>query len=100
MKPKSNKKGDAQQSMPFDRCETPAYALDPLVPYLRPAWRLWEPAEGSGRIVTALSDRGWQVTSSDILGGRNFFDYQPARWDAIITNPPYSIKPEWIRRCY
>lgn len=102
MKPKQNRKADAAQSLPMDRCETPAYALDPLLPYLLPSWRIWEPACGSGRIVRALEAQGWQAYGTDILTDHNFFFGSPLLfdWDAIVTNPPYSIKPEWIRRCY
>jgi hypothetical protein len=31
---------------------------------------------------------------------RNFFDWQPAIFSAIVTNPPYSIKFDWLERCY
>ena len=34
MKPKINRAGDPQESKGFDRCNTPAYALDPLLPYI------------------------------------------------------------------
>jgi hypothetical protein len=100
MKPKMNYKSDPTVSNPMDRCETPAYALDPLLPYLRSGWLIWEPACGSGRIVRTLTAQGFTVTGSDLLDGRSFFDWQPRDFDAIVTNPPYSIKPEWIRRCY
>lgn len=103
MKPKVNRKGDVSQSLPMDRCETPAYALDPLVPHLIPEWRIWEPACGSGRIVRALRSYDFDVIGTDLLVDQNFFTHEPGDWDsweAIITNPPYSIKPEWIRRCY
>lgn len=100
MKPKRNQKADPHVSDPRDRCETPAYALDPLLPFLRPGWHIWEPACGSGRIVRALEEQGYMVRGSDILGGDDFFRFQPSAWDALVTNPPYSIKPQWIARCY
>lgn len=101
MKPKQNRKSDPNQSLPMDRCETPAYALDPLLPYLTRCVVIWEPACGSGRITRVLEAQGYDVLETDILDGDNFFDtYPPCRWDAIVTNPPYSIKPQWIRRCY
>lgn len=102
MKPKRNQKATPDVSDERDRCETPSYALDPLLPYLLPSWRIWEPACGSGRIVRALQTNGYPVWGSDLLQGKNFLRYEPAGviWEAIVTNPPYSIKPQWIRRCY
>jgi hypothetical protein len=104
VRPKRNQKADPNTSDERDRCETPAYALDPLLPYLRREWCIWEPACGTGRLVRALSELGYQVKGSDLLDGVNFFEatapYEHKRWDCIVTNPPYSIKPEWIECCY
>jgi hypothetical protein len=105
MKPKTNRAGDSGRSLPFDCCQTPAYALDPLLPYLRREWVIWEPAAGEGNIVDALALHMAGVIGSDLVGAyadppRNFFGYAPQSFDAIVTNPPYSIKPEWIERCY
>jgi hypothetical protein len=100
MKPKINRAGDPSESKDFDRCQTPAYALDPLLPYLRPGWTVWECAAGAGRLSRALTPHVRQVVDSDILDGRNFFDWQPPHFDAIVTNPPYSIKFAWLERCY
>ncbi len=83
-----------------DLCQTPAYALDPLLPYLKTDRVIWEPAAGEGYLVQALVGAGLAVIDSDILTGRNFFEYDPQEWDCLITNPPYSIKFPWIERCY
>lgn len=100
MKPKINRAGDTSESQGYDRCQTPPYALDPLLPYLKQFEDIWEPASGSGNIVNVLELAGHAVTGSDILHGRNFFDWQPDRFDAIVTNPPYSCKFLWLERCY
>lgn len=96
MKPKANLTGVSKR----DRCQTPAYALGPLLPHLQRGWRLWEPAQGEGLLVRALQRQGYRVQGSDVLTGRNFFGWQPGSWDALVTNPPYSIKYEWLARCY
>lgn len=83
-----------------DACQTPPYAIDPLLPYLSADWLIWEPAAGEGFLVEALYDASRQVVSSDILDGRNFFEYEPDAWDCITTNPPFSITQQWLRRCY
>lgn len=87
----------------MDACQTPAYALDPLLPYLTGFKTIWEPACGEGLLVDALQDctpDRFTVIGSDILDGRNFFDFEPDGWDCLVTNPPYSIKFQWIARCY
>jgi hypothetical protein len=100
MKPKLNRAGDSAKSESYDRCQTPAYALAPLLPYLRPSWRIWEPASGEGYLADAIEDAGHTVTRSDLLTGTNFFTAEPPAYDVLITNPPYSVKYEWIERCY
>ena len=108
-KPKVMRKGDTEESVPFDRCQTPAYALDPLLPYLKPGCVIWEPAAGEGNIVRTLQAHGFQVVASDLLtdhigegvqGGKNFFHWQPTHFDVIVTNPPYSVKFDWYERVY
>lgn len=100
MKPKANRKTDLHASQPMDRCYTPAYALDPLLPYLRKEWVIWEPAAGDGHMVRALESAGLKVIASEVQTGQNFFTYQPDHFDCIVTNPPYSIKADWLGRCY
>lgn len=100
MKPKSNRKGDS-----INACQTPDYALDPLLPYLPLNSIVWEPAAGEGFLARNLRRNGFaNVLCSDILSGQDFFKWQPAHgWDILVTNPPYNpngIKPAWVRRCY
>ena len=96
MKPKANRTGKPS----LDQCQTPAYAIRPLLPYLRKEWLVWEPACGKGYMMGALYEAGLHVIGSDILGGHDFFYWQPDVYDCIVTNPPYSIKPKWLGRCY
>lgn len=102
MKPKQNHAADPQASQTIDRCQTPGYALDPLLPYLRGHEIIWEPAAGEGNIARTLRAGGWHVATSDILAGQeqNFFTYTPRRWDVQVTNPPYSCKYDWLERSY
>ena len=99
-KPKTNRQGDTKKSNKYDRCGTPHYALDPLLPYIPQHWLIWEPAAGDGQICDKLMMEGYNVFSSDILTGRNFFDWQPNQWHCQITNPPYSTKYPWLARSY
>lgn len=102
MKPKTNRAGDPDESQPMDRCNTPPYALDPLLPYLKPYWHVWECAAGTRNISRTIRPHVATVYSSDLIDmpATNFFTWQPPRFDAIVTNPPYSIKFDWLERCY
>lgn len=79
--------------------QTPVIALNPLIPYLNPLWTIWEPAAGKGNLVRGLKEKGFNVFSSDILTGVDFLvsDYPV---DCIITNPPFSLKQQFLERCY
>lgn len=103
MKPKQNQAGDPNESKGYDRCNTPPYGVDPLLPYLPGDALVWEPAAGTGNIARTLAPR--RVVATDLYGDyakppRNFFDWQPPTWDMLVTNPPYSIKFDWLERCY
>lgn len=99
---KSNRAGVAYEPQGYDACQTPPYALDPLLPYLDRTFAIWEPAAGDNHLVEAFFDAGFDhVYASDMLTGENFLEYEPdLQWDCIVTNPPYSLKYEFLERCY
>lgn len=97
MKPKLNR---TDKTGTIDRCQSPMYALDPILPHLRSDQVIWEPCAGSGNLVRALQNNGHQVRQSDILTGQDFFIYEPGRFDVLVTNPPYSLKYKFLSRCY
>ncbi len=100
MKPKENKESDLAKSSGYDQCQTPDYAVEPLLPYLGRFQMIWEPAEGEGNITRFLTKSKRMTLGTDILTGTNFFTYSLSDYDIIVTNPPYSIKYEWIQHCY
>lgn len=90
-----------------DHFQTDPVALDVLVPFLNKKWTIWECAEGKGNLVRSLYDRGFgNVYGTDIKcewpDGVDFLTDKI--WqrdaDAIVTNPPYSLKDEFLERCY
>lgn len=93
-------KQETGKSNEFDRFQTPEYALSPLWDFIPRHWVVWECAQGNGNIVTAFRKRGYQVVGTDILTGTNFFNHRPDSFDCVVTNPPYSIKTQWLMRCY
>tara|TARA_R110000868_G_scaffold152302_3_gene376950 strand:- start:1149 stop:1688 length:540 start_codon:yes stop_codon:yes gene_type:complete len=83
-----------------DDFQTPPEALTPLLPHLKKNWTIWECAAGDGNLVNALRKEGFKVISSDILSGKDFLGWEPKKYDCIITNPPYSLKQEFLERAY
>lgn len=90
----------------FDNLYTPEYAVKPLLKYIldlkvRGAKTIWECCDpGNSNITKVFKENYYNVISSDIQTGYNFFDYEPENYDIIITNPPYSLKTEFLKRCY
>lgn len=99
MKPKTNRQGKVYVAQGMDLCQTPPYAVEPLLPHLPLSWTLWEPACGEGLLAEKLS-KTHRVIETDLEAGYNFFGFEPALWQAIVTNPPYSIKYLWLAHCY
>lgn len=83
-----------------DDFQTPKEALLPLLPFLKKEWTIWECASGKGNIVNFLQKQGYKVIASDILDGRDFLKWQPKFYNCIITNPPYSLKQQFLERAY
>lgn len=80
--------------------QTPDIAVYPLLKYIPEEWVIWECACGKGNIVNLLEKRGHKVIPADIKSGQDFLTYEPENYDCIITNPPYSIKDQFLKRCY
>lgn len=89
-------------SKPFDELYTPDEAVKMILKYIPDNVKvIWEPtAIESSKIVSVLEDAGYIVVKSHINDGKDFFTYEPDEYDMIITNPPYSIKDNFLRRAY
>ncbi|NQZ84386.1 MAG: tRNA (adenine-N(6)-)-methyltransferase [Nanoarchaeales archaeon] len=83
---------------------TPHYALNPLLKYLKKNWIIWECASGSGNLAKFLRKKGYKVVTTEILRGGTNNDFltckPPKKYNCILTNPPYSLKNEFLERCY
>lgn len=84
-----------------DDYQTPPSAMAPLLPHIKPGSTIWECAAGLGQLSRGLESHGFNVIETDILTGHDFLkDSPPDDWDVIVTNPPYSLKDEFLARCY
>lgn len=84
-----------------DDLYTPAYAVYPLLKYLSKDKTCWECTDfGNSMITKVLRENGFEVISTgkkdfDFLRDEPYFDF-----DVIITNPPYSLKTQFLKKCY
>ncbi len=91
----------------MDLCQTPAYGLEPLLEGLGGSYSLtgvnvWECAMGEAYLANALhTNYGANVYGSDIVFNQaeDFLKCAvPDRTEAIITNPPFTLKREFTDR--
>lgn len=81
-----------------DHFITPAYAVKPLVPYLNLDWTIWEctDTDGCSGIAPVLKEAGFKIECTDF----DFLTHDVSEgFDCIITNPPYSKKDAFIKKC-
>jgi len=90
------KKLKIQMSGRLDEFQTPIEALLPLLPYLNRIWVIWECAFGKGELAKHLKNFGFIVVGKS----KENFLKTIKKYDCIITNPPYSLKYEFLERCY
>jgi len=82
---------------------TPPYAVRPLIPFISEDIRIiWEPTDfGSSYITQVLKKAGYEVISTHKNAGIDFLQDEPDfQFDMIITNPPYTMKEQFLERCY
>ena len=84
--------------------QTPPEALKPLIPFLNKDWTIWECACGKNKLKEGLEEKGFKTISTDIIYDEkyDFLKWNPEynEFDCIITNPPFSLKQEFLERCY
>lgn len=87
-----------------DLYPTPPEATQALLNMLKlpRGTKIWEPACGDGHMVAVLRNNGLQVEATDILTGTDYLNSELPEGgiDWIITNPPFSLAGEFIRRSY
>lgn len=100
---------------PADLYPTPVDATHSIMELIRQLGikRVWEPACGDGRLARVLEWHGLDVQASDLredpgfgFGGLDFLNDDPVeKWgwdlkdlDAVITNPPFSLAIEFIKK--
>lgn len=84
-----------------DEFYTPESAILPLLKHLPKNIIIWECTDyGESKITSLLRQYGYTVISTH----KKDFDFLKEdpefEFDMIITNPPYSLKDQFIEKCY
>lgn len=84
-----------------DELYTPKEAIEPILKYLDKDKIYWECTDfGDSNIRKVLVKNGFKVIATKKEEIDFLKDDPSFKFDVIITNPPYSIKDKFIRRCY
>lgn len=84
-----------------DEYFTPAYAVYPIIPYLKPGAAIWCPFDTrDSAYVRVLSANGFRVIYGHIQTGEDFFHADVPECGYIISNPPYSLRTQVMERLY
>lgn len=85
-----------------DEQYTPAKTVEILLPHIQHLKDkiIWCPFDKEdSEFVRVLTANGFKVVFSHIDYGQDFYEYEPEKWDCIISNPPYKNKRRFWERC-
>lgn len=84
-----------------DELYTPKILVDIIIPYIPKDKVIWCPFDtDSSEFVLSLKENNFKVEYSHIINGKDFFKYEPNKWDIAVSNPPFSIKKEVFERLF
>lgn len=91
----------SRQCKDSDEMYTPFYAVSPLVDFIKKGSTVWCPFDEEwSAYVVLLREKGFNVINSHLAEGEDFFLYEPKEYDVIISNPPFSMKDEVLKRLH
>jgi hypothetical protein len=81
-----------------DECYTQDYAVTPILKYIPKNAIIWCPFDKEHSEFVKQISKTNQVVFSHIDDGKDFFEYEPEKWDVIVSNPPFSNKRKFFER--
>jgi len=83
-----------------DEWFTPLGAVVKIVDIISSGAVVWCPFDTEeSNFVKELSKTN-KVVFSHIDNGEDFFDFEPNKWDIIVSNPPYSLRNKILERAF
>lgn len=93
-----------------DECYTPAYWVKPIIKYINNhsfywAWWIYKTPiircpfdKENSEFVKQIKKAWYNVIYSHIDNWQDFFEYEPEKWDIIISNPPFTNKRKFFEK--
>jgi hypothetical protein len=82
-----------------DEWYTPRHAVELILPYVK--GKVWCPFDtNDSYFPRVFRENGIECENTHISTGYDFFEYEPATYDCIISNPPYSKRQAVLERLY
>ena len=83
-----------------DEQYTPNYGVVPILKYIPSNAIVWCPFDlPHSEYVKQISELdNVEVVHSHLLDGKDFFKYEPDKWDYVVSNPPFKIKRLFFER--
>ena len=81
-----------------DEYKTPAYAVNPLLEFIKENSVIWCPFDTKESWFVKIIGTKHKVIYSHISFNQDFFEYEPNSWDIIISNPPFTNKRKFFER--
>lgn len=81
-----------------DECYTMKEAVIPILDYIKKDWIVWCPFDTQESNFVKEISKTNKVVASHINDGKDFFEYEPQKWDVIISNPPFTNKRKYFER--
>ena len=81
-----------------DECYTPKNGVLPILKYIPEGAVVWCPFDTEESFFVKEVAKQNPVTFSHISEGKDFYSYEPDRWDVIVSNPPFTNKRKIFER--
>ena len=95
---KQNSKDVLYSSGNNDECYTPDYGVQPILEFIPQDKVIWCPFDTfESEYVKQISKQN-EVVFSHIEEQKDFYEYEPPKWDIIISNPPFKGKRKIFER--